>query len=264
MDASSLIGKIVAPISSETFWRIEENSRETDYANIYLLKLSTFQNENTTIRGSNYIQQDFFLFENEQELSLRFRLTQRTALNEFSSGFERYYNRERSVRIKFKMIKEISNQTDLINQIDNVSAPANSNRIRAISSNNFLSEFSYRPEKNIEVGFRIKAGRSEDTHPNVPTIIDLNSQLIRFNLSLLGTGRLRIEIERNELSANTTENFIPYEMTNGNQIGKNYFWRLNFDYKLSSFLQTTISYDGRVQGTNRVVHTARAEARAFF
>jgi len=66
------------------------------------------------------------------------------------------------------------------------------------------------------------------------------------------------------LSANTTENFIPYEMTNGNQIGKNYFWRLNFDYKLSSFLQTTISYDGRVQGTNRVVHTARAEARAFF
>jgi hypothetical protein len=53
-------------------------------------------------------------------------------------------------------------------------------------------------------------------------------------------------------------------MTNGNQIGKNYFWRLNFDYKLSSFLQTTISYDGRVQGTNRVVHTARAEARAYF
>jgi hypothetical protein len=264
VDAASLIGKIVSPISSETFWRIEENSRDTDYGNIYLLKLSTFQNENTTIRGSNYIQQDFFLFENDQELSLRFRLTQRTALNEFSSGFERYYNRERSIRIKFKMIKEISNQTDLVNQNDNVSAPINSNRIRQISSNNFISEFSYRPDKNIEVGFRIKAGRSEDAHPAISTIIDLNSQLIRFNLSLLGTGRLRIEIERNELNANTTENFIPYEMTNGNQIGKNYFWRLNFDYKLSSFLQTTISYDGRVQGTNRVVHTARAEARAYF
>jgi hypothetical protein len=264
VDAASLIGKIVSPISSETFWRIEENSRDTDYGNIYSLKLSTFQNVNTTIRGSNYIQQDFFLFENDQELSLRFRLTQRTALNEFSSGFERYYNRERSIRIKFKMVKEISNQTDLVNQNDNVGAPINSNRIRQISSNNFISEFSYRPDKNIEVGFRIKAGRSEDVHPAIPTIIDLNSQLIRFNLSLLGTGRLRIEIERNELNANTAENFIPYEMTNGNQIGKNYFWRLNFDYKLSSFLQTTISYDGRVQGTNKVVHTARAEARAYF
>jgi hypothetical protein len=73
-----------------------------------------------------------------------------------------------------------------------------------------------------------------------------------------------VEIERNELNANTTENFIPYELTNGNQIGKNYFWRLNFDYKLSSFLQTTLSYDGRVQGANKVIHTARAEARAYF
>ncbi|MEO8232714.1 MAG: hypothetical protein ABI638_10555, partial [Ignavibacteriota bacterium] len=264
VDVKTLIGKIVSPISSETYWRIEENSRETAYGNIYLLKLSTFQNENTTIRGSNYLQQDFFLFENDQELSFRFRFTQRTALNQFSSGYEQYYNRERSLRIKFKMVKEISNQTDLVNQSDNVSAPINSNRIRQINSNNVISEFSYRPDKNIEVGFRIKAGQSEDTYPTTPTVININSQLIRFNLSFLGTGRLRIEIERNELNANTSENVIPYELTNGNQIGKNYFWRLNFDYKLSSFLQTTISYDGRVQGANKVIHTARAEARAYF
>jgi hypothetical protein len=265
VDNKSFIGKVISPLSSETFWKVEENSRDLNYANIYLLKLSTFQNENTTIRGSNYIQQDIFIFENDQELSFRLRFTQRKALNEFSSGFERYYNREQSLRIKFRMVKEISNQTDFVNQIDNVSAPINSNRIREINSNNIISEFSYRPDKNIEVGFRIKAGRSEDTHPAVPTVIDLNSQLLRFNLSFLGTGRLRIEIERNELLSNTTENFIPYELTNGNQIGKNYYWRLNFDYRLSSFLQTTISYDGRVQGTgSRVIHTARAEVRAYF
>ena len=264
VDVKSLIGKIVSPISSETFWRVEENSRDSDYANVYLIKLSTFQNENTTIRGSNYIQQDFFLFENDQDLSFRFRFTQRQALSQFSSGYERYYDCERSLRIKFKMIKEISNQTDIVNQIDNVSAPENSNRIREINSNNIISEFSYRPDRNIEVGFRIKVGKSEDTHPENPTIIDMNSLLIRFNLSFLSTGRLRIEIERNELISNTKDNFIPYELTNGNQIGKNYYWRLNFDYKLLTFLQTTISYDGRLQGESRVVHTARAEARAYF
>ena len=148
--------------------------------------------------------------------------------------------------------------------LDRSSAASDVYKRQQINSNNVISEFSYRPDKNIEVGFRLKAGRREDTHTVTPTIIDLNSQLIRFNLSFLGTGRLRIEIERNELSANTTENFIPYELTNGNQIGKNYYWRLNFDYRLSSFLQTTISYDGRVQGANKVVHTARAEARAYF
>lgn len=264
VDKNSLLSKIISPVSTETFWRVEENSRETDYAKIYLLQLSTFQNENNTIRGTNYIQQDFFLFENQQDLSFRFRFTQRKALNEFSGGYERYYNRERSLRIKFKMVQEISNQTDIVNQVDIVSAPKNSNRIRKINSNNVTTEFSYRPERNIEVGFRIRVGRSEDSYPDKPTIINLNSQLIRFNISFLGTGRLRIELERNELNTNTTQNFIPYELTNGNQIGKNYYWRLNFDYRLTSFLQTTISYDGRVQGAGKIIHTARAEARAYF
>ncbi len=232
-DANSFVNKILKPLTSETFWRIEENSRETDYAKIYLLNLSSFQNENTTIRGTNYIQQDFFLFENQQELSFRFRFTQRKALNEFSNGYERYYNRERSVRIKFKMVQEISNQTDIVNQVDNVSAPVNSNRIRQVNSNIVSSDFSYRPDRNIEVGFRLKVGRSEDLYPANPTIIDFNSQLIRFNLSFLGTGRLRIEIERNEFNANTTQNFIPYELTNGNQIGKELLLEIKFRLQIN-------------------------------
>ncbi|MCL6494652.1 MAG: hypothetical protein K6T54_07710, partial [Ignavibacterium sp.] len=251
-------------ISSETLWRIEENSKETKYSNVYLLRLSTFQNEATTIRGSNLFQQDFFLFENEQDLSFRFRFIQRTNLNEFSGGFERGYFRERSLRIKFKMVEEISNQTDLTNTNDNLSAQTNSNRIRRVNSNFITSDFSYRPSRTIEVGFKIRVGRNEDTYPVQPTIIDINGQAIRFNLSFLGVGRLRIEVERNELLANTTQNFIPFEITGGNQIGKNYFWRVNFDYKLSSNLQTTVSYDGRLQGSSKTIHTMRAEARAFF
>ena len=60
------------------------------------------------------------------------------------------------------------------------------------------------------------------------------------------------------------ENIIPFELLNGNQVGKNYFWRTNFDYRVASFLQTTVSYEGRWQGIGKVIHTARAEARAYF
>lgn len=264
LDKSTLAGKILNPVSTETFWRIEENSKETDYAKIYLLNFNYFLNESTTIRGSNYFQQDLFLFENEQDLSFRFRFAQRNSLNEFFDGYEKGYNRERSLRIRFKLVKEISNQTDIVNESDNVSANEKSNRRRNITNNNISSDFSYRPVRNIEVGFRIKVGRSEDVFPLTPTVIDLNSQLLRFNLSFLGTGRLRIELERNELIANTTQNLIPFELTVGNQIGKNYYWRLNFDYRLSANLQTTLSYDGRQQGSSKVIHTARAEARAYF
>jgi hypothetical protein len=263
-DRASILGIIFNPLSSETYWRVEENSREEDYKKIYFLKFSSFLNEEKTIAGSNFIQQDLFLWENEQELSFRFRYTQRKSLNQFSGGVEKGFNRERSLRIRFKMIEEMSNQTDLVNQNDNVYAPVISNRRREITGNSITTDFSYRPERNIEVGFKLSTGRKEDTLPEIPTIIDLNSQAIRFNLSFAGSGRLRVEVERTELITNTTENFLPFEVTGGNQIGKNFFWRLNFDYRLSVNLQSTVSYDGRLQGSSRAVHTARAEVRAYF
>jgi len=263
-EATTFINKVIRAFSTETLWRIEENSREEDYKKIYLLNLSAFQNEKNTIRGSNYIQQDLFMYENSQDLSFRFRYTQRKFLNQFSGGVERGYNRERSLRIKFRMIEEISNQTDLTNTTDYVNAPVQSNRKREITDNNVITDFSYRPVRNIEVGFKFKTGTSIDEYPAKPTKIDVNSQLIRFNLSFAGSGRLRIELERTELTGTAPDIILPFELTGGNELGKNYFWRLNFDYRLSTNLQSTVSYDGRLQGTNKAIHTARAEVRAYF
>lgn len=260
----SFFDDVLNSLSTETLWRIEENSKDSKYSNIYLLKLSTFQNEATTIRGSNLFQQDIFIFENQQDLSFRLRFQERHSLNEFSAGFERGLYQEKSLRVKFRMIQEVTNQTDLSNIIDNLSTTSFSNRARRVTSNFITSDFSYRPSRIIEIGFRLKSGRSEDSFPQNPTIVDINSQSIRFNLSFLGTGRLRAEIERSELSANTTINQIPFEITGGNLLGKNYFWRFNFDYRLSANLQTTISYDGRAQSSSKTIHSARAEARAFF
>jgi len=264
LDKNSLAGKIFAPFSSETFFRIEENSRESDTRKIYLLNFSSFLNDSTTLNGFNYFQQDLFLFENQTDLSFRFRYSQRRSLNQFSIGSERAYSRERSLRIRFQMLKEIGNQTDLISETDYVSAPAGSNRARMINSNGISTDFSYRPYNNIEVGFKITVSRSEDRLPSNPTIIDQNSLLTRVTYSIAGKGRLRTELERSELNAGNTMNFIPFEMTRGNSLGKNYIWRVNFDYRLTGNLQSMLNYDGRIHGNNKAVHTARAEMRAYF
>ncbi len=263
-DHNSLLGTILHPFSSETDWRVEENSQEQDYKKIYLLHFSDFQNPDKTIHGTNFIQQDLYLFENDPEFSARLRYSQSKGMDQFSGGIEKSYTRERSLRINFKMIEEMSNQTDIVIQNDNLNAPETSTDRREITSSSITSDFSYRPQRNIEVGFKFNVGKREDDFPVTPTIIDINTQLIRFTLSFAGSGRLRIEFERDELNSSATTNFIPFQMTEGNVIGKNFFWRFNFDYRLSSNLQSTISYDGRVQGNERVVHTARAEVRAFF
>jgi hypothetical protein len=162
------------------------------------------------------------------------------------------------------MIKEIGNQTDIVNETDNVRAAVSSNRRREIEGSSISTDFSYRPENYIEAGFRIRVERRKDSFPSSPTLIDVNSLLLRLNISFEGRGRLRAEVERNELLVNNTENFLPFELTKGNLPGKNYFWRLNFDYRISDNLQSTLGYEGRLQGKGKVINTLRAEARAYF
>ena len=260
----SLLADIINPIYTETFWRVEENSRLSDTKQIYFLNFSKFLNDSTTVRGSNLFQQDVYLFRNSSELSFRFRFTQRRNLNQYSGGTERGFFNEKSVRINFKMVEEINNQTEIINQTDNVATKTRNNRAREVSGNEIKTDFSYRPIRNLEVGFIFGAGRSEDTFPETPTVIDVNSQGLRVTYSFAGKGRIRAEVERKELTSNNTENYIPFEITKGNTIGKNYFWRLNFDYRIANNLQTTFSYDGRLQGLGKVINTMRAEARAYF
>ena len=64
--------------------------------------------------------------------------------------------------------------------------------------------------------------------------------------------------------ANNSKANIPFEITKGNAIGKNYFWRVSFDYKIASFVQTSLNYDARLLGAGKVIHTMRAEAKAYF
>ena len=60
-DRKSIWGKILKPLSTETVWRVEEDTREEDFSKIYLMKLDFFQVEGKTIRGSNFFQQDIWL-----------------------------------------------------------------------------------------------------------------------------------------------------------------------------------------------------------
>ena len=264
LSGSSFFEKVASALSTETFFRIEENSSEQDIKKIYLLDFASFRNEKTTIRGNYLFQQDIFLFENDQELSFRLRYSQQKSMNQFAGGIENGYGRERSIRIRFRLVKELSNQTEIILLDDDLNAVVNSNRNRKIGSTTLLSDFSYRPLRNLEVGFVLKAGESTDSFPLKPTSVTSNGQLLRLNLSFSASGRLRLEVERNELVANTSENFLPYELIGGNQIGKNYFWRLNYEYRFTTNLQTSAFYEGRQQGGGRVIHSLKAEARAFF
>ncbi len=264
LSPSSFLEKALMTISAETYLRVEEKSTEKDLKQIYLLHFSKFQNDSTTIAGSNQITQDLYVFENNPEFSIRLRFNQRKGFTQFALQTERSLTIERSARIRWHLVKEIFNQTDYINKIDRVQSGVSSNRARDISSNALISDFSYRPEQNIEVGFRFDVTRAIDYFPLTPLMADINDQSIRFLYAFQGIGQLRLELEREEVLLDGLALNLPFELTGGKLTGKSWLWRAALDYRFGEFIQATLNYDGRSEGNRRPIHTARAEVRAFF
>jgi hypothetical protein len=251
-------------LSSETFVRIDEKSEEENTSDIYLLHLGHFLDDSTTLRGFQNFRQDLFLFERGPAFSLRLRFDQRDGFSQFAMGNERSYRRERSLRVKTQLVREIGLQADAIFLDDALRTAAASSRAREIVSANFVGDFSYRPWKDVEIGFVVDSKTATDSWPDVPVTADISSLTLRSVTAFTGPGRLRIEVERSTVTFNTEIDRFPFELTDGRVEGTSWVWRVNFDYRLTSFMQATLSYLGRSETERAVLHTARAEVKAFF
>jgi hypothetical protein len=265
---SSSAEKIIKAISTETYARVDERSTEPDVRQIYLLNFDRFQNDQTTISGSSQWQQDIHVFENSPELSFRFRLAERRGFTQLVSANERSYSQEKSLRIRSQIVREISNETNLIGRVDRVDATTQTNRERDLVGLSLNSDFAYRPDYRTEVGFNFGFSDIVDrfSSPNIDA--GINEQGLRIVYSFPGVGQLRTEIKREEvllqnLSANATRP-IPFELTNGKAPGQSYLWSASFDYRITGNIQLTVNYSGRSEGGREPIHTARAEAKAFF
>ncbi len=251
-------------LSSETFVRIDEKSEEENTSDIYLLHLGHFLDDSTTLRGFQNIRQDLFLFERSPAFSLRLRFDQRDGFSQFAMGNERSYRRERSLRIKTQLVREIGLQADAIFLDDALRTAAASSRARDIVSANFVGDLSYRPWKDVEIGLVVDSKTATDSWPDAPVTADITTLMLRSVTAFPGPGRLRVEIERSTVTFATEIDRFPFELTDGRAEGTSWVWRVNFDYRLTSFMQATLSYLGRSETERAVMHTARAEVKAFF
>jgi hypothetical protein len=261
--ASGALPDIMRALSSETYVRIEEKSRDARTSDIYLLRTSTFMNDTNTIRGFQNIRQDLFLFDQKPDFSMRFRFDQRKGITQYAAANEHSYRREQSVRMRAQLVREIGLQADLSFVSDNVSSSAYSNRARAIEATTFVGDLSYRPWPRVEIGFVLNVKGATDNYQDLGLDAGINSQTLRTSITFDGPGRLRAEFERNEVVFSKTATQFPFELTDGKPEGKSWVWRINLDYRLVGFIQSTLSYLGRSEN-GTVIHTAKAEVKAYF
>ncbi len=258
--------KLLTVISTETFYRLEERSTESNTKNIYLLRPEYFLNPRTTQSGVQFFQQDLFLFEYDPDYSFRFRFNQRNSLSQFSSGQERNYSRERSLRTQLQMSDDLSNQTEFTLKDDNAVSSSAINQARQIAVQGISTDLSYRPERNIEIGIKLETSRSEDRSPGIPVAADYNGQTVRFVYGFLGNGQIRTEFSREEILTGGVPGgySIPFELTGGRDLGKNFLWSTGAEYRLEGNVQFSLQYSGRTTSRSLVIHTGRMEVRAFF
>jgi hypothetical protein len=265
--ASTWLSKALRSISTETYVRVDERSEDADTKHIYLLEFSHFLDDQTTLAGSQQITQDVFLFENNSDLSFRFRYNERYGLTQFVTSIERTFQEERSVRVRSQLVQEISNQTDFINKNDRMISSSQSSEERDLVSNELISDFSYRPTMNLETGFNFSVTEVVNHFGGLNATADINEEGIRVVQSFPGVGQLHAELKRKEVVLSNIADptlTLPYEFTAGIAVGQSYLWQLTFDYRITANMQLSLNYNGRKEGGGLPVHLARMEARAFF
>ncbi|NTW48368.1 MAG: hypothetical protein HGB19_01275 [Chlorobiales bacterium] len=263
-----------AALSTETFVRVEERSTEKDLKQIYFLNLARFQNDSTTISGSVTFQQDLYLYENEVT-NVRFRYQQRRSLNQYSLGVERRLFLERGVRFVTRLGYELGVEINL-NSSYNRSLSNDSTGLIAtgrefeIFGTLISPDISYRPFQDLEFGLKLSYDQRTDefrarSEGGKAAKAQLTGIQLRSAYSFRGKGRLSAQAERIETTLkNVDASGTIFELTSGNTAGQTYTWGISFDYRLSRFITTSVSYDGRSLPIGQVIHTGRAEIRAVF
>lgn len=272
-DDLSFGAEFLRGISTETIIRLEERSTLEDEKRIFLLDLSKFRQDSTTLAGLYELDQSIDLFQNDPAHSYRLRFFERTMAQQFTTGLERTYRAERSIRGRFRLSSAISNETMLRSLTDLALTRSQSfTQPYNVSGLGVETEWSYHPmESRFDHGLRSELISTKEKRTGVEALA--NSVTLKTSYSLESRTRLRGEFERDELTLQAqpaTSFSLPYALTNGRTEGITWLWRLALDYNFGAGVIATLAYDGRNARTSflssdrETIHNARAEIRAAF
>ena len=259
-----LIASLFTPLSTDTYFRVQERSTVSDLKKIYLFHTSAFQQDSTTINGYTNFLQDVNLFEANRLFSVRLRYSERRGMSNFVTGVERAYAREQSIRLRVVPVREIANQLDYSEKLDRLVGEYSSSRFRNISASLLSYDISYRPEQKFELGLNFDVGSSTDEYPAEPLTAAINTESVRMVYAFEGSGQARVQMSREEVKLNRSGEAIPYELTGGKLPGITWLWQAALDFQFVGFLQAGATYDGRIEGGSPPIHTLSAQVRAYF
>jgi hypothetical protein len=185
-----------------------------------------------------------------------------------TSGVESRKNNAQTLTVRWNFWKTILLQTIFTNALKANNSDFFKEQQYNIEALETRNEISYLYKSMIRVGLNyaylnrkntlsIFGGQKAEQHQ-----IALD---FRFNKSSWTTVNSRFTFTQVRYADNgKLNNQAEFVILEGLRNGQNYVWNVSLEQKLNSLLQLVIGYDGRKTGTDRVVHSGRAEIRALF
>ena len=262
---SSDLGKVFANLSSVSYLKVEEKTRDRDIGALYRLDFSRFRQDSATVFGSLTLQQDLYLFEHARANSLRLRyryLDEKN--NQFITGGEKRQAREGSLRWRTKLGPRTSAEIEMGRSTIARLFEEAGRRNRRIISERGAVNMSYWPTSEVELGMKLGLAADVDRMPDPATEAFLRDVELRWSYAWRGRGRFRSSLGVSRVTVEPEGRPISFEMAQGSRQGDSSRWLVGLDYSMSKNVTATISYDGRSEPGRRTIHTGRVEARAYF
>ncbi len=261
--------KILRHLSGESYWRIEEETREQDVRSIYLLKLSKFQGD-STVRGAIQLNQDLYLMRHNRRLSFRLRYRYRqSTTNQFLNANENEdrLSRESSVRMDWRITSRLKSQSLAGWKQTFRHSAANVLRNRDIGAFFGQQNISYRPVQRWELGLEAVYGNENNHVPTYPIRLWYGTAKARLTYAIPGKGRASgfYQYQTVQVTDNPQNLTVPFEMANGKKAGVSQNWQLRVEYTVAKNIVFSFFYSGRKDaGFERTIHTGQAEIKAYF
>jgi hypothetical protein len=261
--------KLLSKFSSETFVRIDEETREKNLRDIYLINLSRFQKEKT-LRGSMIFNQDVDILRRSRNISFRLRYRYRDdRSNQFldENDNEDRLTIERGLRASYRLFKDVKGQSEFRQKFtvrENRTSPTRERDIRAAL---FNQNISYRPTQTWEIGLESENGWERDNANFKNLYLRYNRILFRATYALLKKGRITADFDYQNVTVleNPLNAVIPFEMARGKRKGTSKRWQLRGDYTIAENIVVSLFYSGRDDADFReIIHSGQAEIRAYF
>ncbi|NIW78036.1 MAG: hypothetical protein GWN16_00620, partial [Calditrichae bacterium] len=164
--SDGLFSPILNNLSSLTYLKVEEESREENIWQLYFLNLDKFHNVNSTLRGAYTINQDLYFFERNPDWGLQLRSRYRDNLtNQFldADNNESRIIWDRSVQLRKQFFqRKLNVSLEYKNGLNKRRVGSLATRNRNILSQALATSFNFRPTYEWRFQLNLEGGLEKD------------------------------------------------------------------------------------------------------